>query len=205
MVNMDKTEIINRLRGPVVPIITPFMENLELDLETLRENVQFLLDKGMKNGYGVMLTGGAGGEFPMLTTQERKDIARTVKEVVSNRTAVVVCAQSTNPSEIMELTKFAQEIEADAVQVSPTYYYRPSDDDVLRLFQKLDEETSIGLMIYTTWWLGYKIPFNILDTLVRLNNVVSIKWSAPTVYEYQLGLRNYTDKVALIDNGVSHV
>ena len=57
---MNKEEARKKIRGPVVPVITPFKSNFELDLEALSENVQFLLDGGMRMGRGVLLAGGAG-------------------------------------------------------------------------------------------------------------------------------------------------
>ena len=51
-------------RGPMVSVATPFTDDYELDLGALRENIRFMIDRGLKAGRGVLLVAAAGGEFP---------------------------------------------------------------------------------------------------------------------------------------------
>ncbi len=64
-----------RWKGPVVPVLTIFNEDLSLDLEGLRANIRYLLDAGAHVGNIVLLVCGTGGDFAVLTTDERKQVA----------------------------------------------------------------------------------------------------------------------------------
>ena len=75
---MKPQELKERLRGAVVTLITPFRADFELDLDGLRENTRFIIDSGVRTGKGVLLAGGACGEFPCLTIEERKKVAKAV-------------------------------------------------------------------------------------------------------------------------------
>ena len=67
---------VERLKGPVAPVLTPFMDDMSLDLAGLKRNVENQVDKGMGRESGFLLAVGAGGEFPSLDHEERKRVAR---------------------------------------------------------------------------------------------------------------------------------
>ncbi|MQG66700.1 MAG: hypothetical protein FI704_06415, partial [SAR202 cluster bacterium] len=85
------------------------------------------------------------------------------------------------------------------------YYYEPSEDDVVRLFQYVSEGSDVNLMIYHTWWEGLTMSISLIDQLSQIKNVNAMKWSAPTVQLYREGLVNFSDKLVIIDNGGEHV
>ena len=128
----DIAAIKRTLRGPMIPVITNLNNDLSIDHAAIRENVRFVVDRGIVRGQGVLLAVGAGGDFPMLTLDERKAAARTIVEAAQGQVPVIVGAQDTNPNVSIEMAKWAEEIGADAVQMSAGYYYASSDEDCLR-------------------------------------------------------------------------
>ena len=63
-----------RLKGIVVPIVTPFDEAGHVDTEALKNLCEFLIEKGVHGLYPC----GTTGEAVLLTTEERKLIAKVV-------------------------------------------------------------------------------------------------------------------------------
>ena len=56
----------------------------------------------------------------------------------------------------VELARFAEDIGAWGIQLAPGYYYASSPDDAYRVFEAVHEATStLGIMIYNTYWEGY--------------------------------------------------
>ncbi|MBS3766173.1 dihydrodipicolinate synthase family protein [Candidatus Bipolaricaulota bacterium] len=196
---MQPQEAKQKLKGPCIPVITPFNEDYSLDLDSLEANVNYLLDHGISQGRGFLLIGGAGGEFPMLDTEERKKVAKTVVDTADGDVATIVGAQHTDTASILELARYAKKIGADAVQASHTFYYEPSAEDVYRLFSRVNE-IGISIMVYNTPWEGFNIGPDLMERLANLENVVSFKWAAPTVAEYKTGLRNHAEDLAMVDN-----
>ena len=198
----SKSDVHKILCGPMIPVVTNYNRDLSLDLAGLKENLQYLIQHGMRKGSGCFLIGGAGGDFPMLSVSERTTLARTAAEVSEGRVPIVLCAQATDERVTLEIARVAEDIGAAAIQLSPPYYYHPSDEDVLRLFRKVNASLKkCGIMVYNTFWEGYDLSFEMLDQLVDLDHVVSLKWAAPAGgSQYMRGVVRYGEKIAVIDN-----
>jgi 4-hydroxy-tetrahydrodipicolinate synthase len=190
------------VRGPMIPLVTNYNRDLSLDLGAYKENLQYLMAHGIRTGYGCFLVGGAGGDFPMLTVEERAALARTAAEVTGGRVPLVLCAQATDIRVSRELGRVTEDLGAYAAQMSPPYYFHPSDDDVLRFYREAASGLKkSGLMVYNTYWEGYNMPYAVLDQLVSMDRVVALKWATPNgSFDYLTGVLRYADKIAVIDN-----
>ena len=76
---------------------------------------------------------------------------------------------------------------------------------MVRLFQKVDEDSDIDLMIYHTWWEGLTMSLGLIDELSNIDSVNAMKWSAPEGTLYRDGLHRFADKLAIIDNSGEHI
>jgi 4-hydroxy-tetrahydrodipicolinate synthase len=203
---MDREEARKRLRGPFVPMITPFKQNLDLDLEGFRKNTRFLLRSGIGTGKGVLMGAVAGGEFPTMTMEERKTAMQVLAEEARGKAPLVTAAQHTDPRMTIELCRHAEDLGIDAVQIAPTYYdMGQTDDDVLRFYRMVAEKTDIGFMVYNTFWHGYNLTVRAMPELLKIKNVVCLKWGAPNEWQYREMMRRYADEIAIMDNMSVHV
>ena len=197
--------------GPLIPVITHYGDDLGVDHDAIRENVGYVVDRGVRTGSGVLLAAGAGGDFPMLTLDERKAVSETVVRAAGGRTPVLVGAQDTNPAVSVELARFAEDIGAWGIQLAPGFYYESSPDDAFRLFEAVHEATgTLGIMIYNTYWEGYDMTLDDVERLAALPRCAALKWStARGVGEYQRGVERFRDRLAVIDNyglqGLTHM
>ena len=198
---MDIQRVKQTLRGPMIPVVTNFNDDMSIDHAGIRENVRYVIDHGVVKGNGVLLAVGAGGDFPMLSVEERKAVSRTIVEAAEGRTPVLVGAQDTNSTVTIEMARYAEEIGAYGVQFSPGYYYASSDGDCLRLFEAVHQATSkIAIMIYNTHWEGYDMSLRQLARLAELRRCVALKWSTPDSGTYQRGVHQFADRMAVVDN-----
>ena len=185
----------------MIPVVTNFNSDLSVDHAGIRENVRYVIDRGFVRGSGVLLAVGAGGDFPMLSVEERKAVSRTIVEAAEGQTPVLVGAQDTNASVTIEMARYAEEIGAYGIQFSPGYYYASSDEDCLRLFQAVHDATSsAAIMIYNTHWEGYDMSLQQLERLAELHRCVALKWSSPDNAAYQHGVHEFADRMAVVDN-----
>jgi dihydrodipicolinate synthase/N-acetylneuraminate lyase len=198
---MNAAEVKQTLRGPMVPVLTHYTSDLSVDQAAIRANVRTLIGRGLVRGQGVLLAGGAGGDFPMLTLDERKQVARTVVEAADGRTPVVVGAQDTNVQHAIEMARWADEIGAYGIQLSPTYYYPANAETSLRVFQAVhDGSRRVVLMIYNTHWEGYNMPLDVVARLAELPRCLSLKWSTPDSGSFVRGVVRFADRLAVVDN-----
>jgi 4-hydroxy-tetrahydrodipicolinate synthase len=201
----DKSNSRQVLCGPMIPLITNYNRDLTLDLGAYKENLRYLMEHGIRNGQGAFLVAGAGGDFPMLTVQERTTLAKVAAEVTNGKVPLVISAQATDIRVSEELGRVAEDLGAYAAQMSPPFYFHPSDDDVVRYYQAVSQGLKIsGVMVYNTFWEGYNMSFEVLDKVVELDRVLSLKWATPNGnLEYLMGVARYGDRIAVIDNTIA--
>ncbi len=188
------------LRGPMVAVATPFHEDFALDLDGLADNVRLMTDRGVLTGAGSLLVGGAGGEHPVLSIDERKDVMTAALEAAAGRAPVLASIQHTDTRSVVELAKHAEATGLQGVQLGPTYYYDATEADAERLFELVAGESSITLMIYHTWWDGLHMSDDLLGRLAAIPTVRSLKWSSPDDAAYRRVIMALRDELAIIDN-----
>jgi 4-hydroxy-tetrahydrodipicolinate synthase len=194
------------LRGPVVAVPTPFREDFSLDLDGLRSNAEAMIDRGVRRGQGVLLVGGAAGEFPALSRDERVAVMRASVAAASGQVPVITSVQDTDWRSVCELARAAEQAGIDGLQVGVPYYYPATAGDLLRLVELVAAATSLPLMIYSTWWEGgLVIDGALLGRLAEIPGVEAVKWSAPTYDEYTDGLAAIADRLVVVDNQAMHV
>ncbi|NIP25005.1 MAG: hypothetical protein GWN55_09885, partial [Phycisphaerae bacterium] len=72
---MDIQTVKQTLRGPMIPVITYLNDDLSVDVAGIKAEVRYLVEHGIITGQGVLLAVGAGGDFSMLSLEERKAAA----------------------------------------------------------------------------------------------------------------------------------
>ncbi len=199
---MDLTEVKRTLRGPMIPVITNLNDDLSINHAAITENVRYVVERGITTGHGVLLAAGAGGDFPMLTVAERKAVSETIAKAADGRAPVVVGAQDTNVTTMIEMAQCAEQIGAYAIQMAPGFYYESSAEDCLRVFQAVHDATSrVGIIIYNTHWEGYNLSLDQVSRLAELPRCVALKWSSSEGSGAILrGVARFVEQLAVIDN-----
>ncbi|MGC8487383.1 MAG: 2,4-dihydroxyhept-2-ene-1,7-dioic acid aldolase [Clostridia bacterium] len=118
------------LRGSIVPVVSPFDDENQLDTPVLRRLIDWLISEG---SHGVSV-GGTTGEPAALSIKERRLLMETAMDQVGGRVPVLLGSGSTNFEETMELTHYAAELGADAALVIVPYYNRPSQEGLFQHF-----------------------------------------------------------------------
>jgi dihydrodipicolinate synthase/N-acetylneuraminate lyase len=202
---MNVQEAQARFKGAMVSVATPFTDDQKVDLGALREHIRFMVDRGLVAGKAVLLVAAAGGEFPMLTMEERKAITKASVEAARGQVPVAVSLQFNATQDVVELARYAHEVGADLGQLSPPFYYGAPEGDVVGMFKAASEQSELPLMIYANWWRSGNLGTPLVDKLCALRNVVALKWSAPSFMQLTQGLSMYAKRLAVIDNSVTFV
>jgi 4-hydroxy-tetrahydrodipicolinate synthase len=189
-----------RWRGVLAPLVTPFAQDGSLDLVSLRRNVDWLIERGARQGNTIFLAAGSGGDFPMMNLQERCEVIRTIAEVSAGRVPIVAGAQSLDIRESIAICQLCEELSIDAVQISGPYYYDGRPDDVLEWLTELGRHTRVGFAIYNNWYTGYDMSLELIDRLLDLPNSVALKWASPNFEAFLAGVRRFLPRVAVINN-----
>jgi 4-hydroxy-tetrahydrodipicolinate synthase len=137
--------IQERLRGSIVPVVTPFDDANAVDVPTLRALIDWQIAEG---SHGISV-GGTTGEPSALSVDERKTLLRVTVEQVAGRVPVLLGTGSNNITETLELTHYAAELGADAALVIVPYYNRPSQEGLFQHFFTVARSVpNLPLVIY---------------------------------------------------------
>lgn len=202
MITVDRAKRL--LRGAVVPLISVFRaKDRTLDEETTAANVQWILDKGAREGNSVFLAAGSGGDFPMMSLAERKKVIEIVCKTTAGRVPVIASAQSNDIRESIELCQFCEEAGVVGVQLSGPYYYDGRPEDALAWMKEVARHTQIGFLVYNNWYTGYNMPLDLIEQMLDIPNSIGIKWSSPDFETFANGVRRFRARAAIIDNNLS--
>ncbi len=134
----------NRLRGSIVPMVTPFTDDNRVDHESLRRLIEWQIREG---SHGISVTG-TTGEPSSLTLEERSAVMETAIHTVRGQVPVVPATGSINLEETLYLTHRAEELGADAVLVIVPYYNRPSQEGLYQYFTTVARSVNVPVIVY---------------------------------------------------------
>ena len=143
--------------------------------------MRFLIRGGIEEGRGVLLAGGAAGDFSTMSFDERVQVTRVIVEEVEGRIPVVMGAQTTSTLELVQLAQAAEETGAEFIQVSPPFYFPPTADDIYEYVKAAAEAANVGIILYNTFWTSTNLVVEQIGRLAGLPNMVGLKWSAPDI------------------------
>lgn len=152
-----------KMKGVVPPMLTPFKENGELDVQSLKTLVGFL-----KNEVDGLFITGSYGAGPMMDLDERKKVMETTVGVTKGDIPVIPMVGTTNNMESIELAKHAEKNGAAAVAAVGPFYFSHNTDDLIDFYTDLVESVNIPVYLYNNpGFQGYTID---LDTVKKLKS-----------------------------------
>lgn len=135
---------MGKFRGSIVPMVTPFTDDGQIDEKTYRELIEWQIDSG---SHGISCCG-TTGEPSSLSIEEREYLMEVTVGQVKGRVPTVLGTGSTNHAETMRLTKHAEKIGVDAALVIVPYYNKPSQEGLYRHFREVADSVDIPIVIY---------------------------------------------------------
>lgn len=162
------------LKGVIPAIVTPFKEDGELDKDGLKRLTRFLLENGV---HGIMTTGGTG-EFPHLLREEKKIVTETVVREAKGRIPVIAGTAACSTMETISLSNDAREVGADAVIVTPPYYFKLPDESIYSHYQTLTEKLDVPIIVYNNpVYTGNDLSPGLINRIADLKGVIGLKQS----------------------------
>jgi 4-hydroxy-tetrahydrodipicolinate synthase len=154
----------------IVPLVTPFDEEGELNYEAVGKLVEHLIGKKYCDS---ILVAGTTGEFHALTNPERIELFRAVKEAAAGRVGLVAGTGAGSTREALLLTQEAEKLEYDAAMVVCPYYCKPNQEGIYRHFEAVARQTSLPVMLYNIpLFSGVNID---PETVARLSGTKNIR------------------------------
>jgi 5-dehydro-4-deoxyglucarate dehydratase len=145
--SISPSQLRSALAGVIGFPVTPFREDLSVDLPGLRKNLQAMLRQPL----AAVVAAGGTGEIYSLTPAEHLDVVRTVVEEVRG-VVPVIAGTGFNAAIGAELAKQAAACGASGILAFPPYYPAPEEDGIVGYYQSIGAATTLGLLIYSRDW-----------------------------------------------------
>lgn len=134
---------LNKIRGSIPPIITPFV-NGEVDYKTYASLIEYQI----KNGSHGILVNGTTAEPSTLTLDERNKLINIAVEVANGKIPVIAGTGSQSIIETKILTNHAVKAGVDSLLIVTPYYIKPPQRGLVEYYLELTEKIDIPWMIY---------------------------------------------------------
>jgi 4-hydroxy-tetrahydrodipicolinate synthase len=136
---------MTELHGVCVPICTPFKDQgAVLDEASLAANIDFLIESGVD----IIAVNGGTGEFPFLSEGEKRRIAEIAAKRVAGRVKLIVQTSALRTEDVIENSKHAQGVGADALLILPPYFEGPGEDGVRWHYEQIASAVKTPIMVY---------------------------------------------------------
>ncbi len=170
------TDFSARLRGVVVPLASPLLEDESPDIQGLSR----LVDHVITGGGDAIFSLGTTGEFARFDGSTRARIASATVRAAAGRVPVLVGASDTGTRLVIEHIEDAATAGADATVVSLPYYFPVKDEgEVLSFYQAVAAASPLPIVLYNIpATCGADIGVETFRKLLELDGIVGFKDSS---------------------------
>lgn len=175
--NNERSERMKKLYGVITAMTTPFNENGEVDLDAVRRQTNFLIEKGVQCLYPC----GTTGEMYLMSPEERESVAETVVRTAEHRVTVFIHVGAMTQEETIRLARHAEAIGADGVGIVTPSYFLVNEQAMVRYYQNVCAALPEDFPVYVyviPQLAGNDITPETMEKICEVcPNVVGVKYS----------------------------
>ena len=186
-----------KLEGVSPAIVTPFDKHENFNEETFRELIDWLIDQGI---YGIVPCG-TTGEFSLMTQTERAKVIEVCVDQVNGRIPVIAGTGDTATKLVIEATKHALDVGADAAIVVNPFYMKPKGSKgIYDHYVNIASSVDIPLVIYNIpVATNQYIPWPVVEDLVdECSSIKAMKDSSGDLKYLMNVLEKVGDKIDVV-------
>jgi 4-hydroxy-tetrahydrodipicolinate synthase len=132
-----------KFTGVYVSLQTPFTNKGDIDVASLKKEVDFCIQAG---SHGLVIPVMAG-EFFALSDVERRRVAEITVAQTAKRVPVLIGVQGVSREHAVAFARHAVEIEADGLIAMPPYLRTPSEAEITAYYQAISQVSNLSIMI----------------------------------------------------------
>ena len=132
------------LCGIIPPLVTPLKDNETLDVESLENLIEHLINGGV---HGLFILG-TTGEEQSLSYHLRQQMIVESARINHGRLPLLVCITDTSIVESIKLAKVAAECGADGVVSAPPYYFATGQPELAQFYEELVPQLPLPVYLY---------------------------------------------------------
>ena len=188
---MHPNTLRSKLSGVIAFPITPFKEDLSLDLPGLHQNLNKLLEYPIS---AIVAVGGTG-ELYSLTPAEYLRVIELTPLAVEDRVPVIV-GVGFGQRLAIEMAQAAEKAGADGILMFPPYYPQADDEGLFEYYKSISRATRLGTIIYSRDWARFSPAM--VERLTTIPNLVAWKDGQGDIRELQSLMHHVRERLVWI-------
>lgn len=164
--------MLQNLYGSYVAIVTPMLVDGSVDFPALGK----LIDWHVEQGTHGIVSVGTTGESATLEVDEHIEVVEYTVKHAAGRVEIIAGTGANSTREAIELTKLAEQVNADACLLVVPYYNKPNQEGLYQHYKAIADAVPIAQVLYNV--PGRTIVDMQNDTVARLaeiDNIIAIK------------------------------
>jgi 5-dehydro-4-deoxyglucarate dehydratase len=185
---MHPNTLRNKLSGVIAFPVTPFKEDLSLDLPGLHENLTKLLEYPI----AAIVAAGGTGELYSLTPAEYARVIELTALAVEDRVPVIA-GVGFGQRLAVEMAQAAEKAGADGILAFPPYYPQAEDEGLFEYYRAIGEATRLGVLIYSRDWTNFS-P-SMVERLTAIPTLIGWKDGLGDIRRLQMIINHVGDRL----------
>ena len=174
--------------GIYTPVITPFNEDFSIDRQGFATVLEFLIGAGV-NG---IVVSGTTGEYYAQTIEERVELTRFAKEVISGKLPLIVGTGAIRTEDSIILAEAARTTGADALMINSPPYALPTEGENAQHALAIDKAADLPIILYNyPGRTGVGMGETYLQIVSQSENFCAIKESSGDIGRLHLLANEY--------------
>jgi 4-hydroxy-tetrahydrodipicolinate synthase len=185
-----------RLEGVMPAVVTPFDKHEEFNERAYRTLIDWLIERGITG----IVPCGTTGEFSLMSQPERAEVIEACVDQVNGRIPVIAGTGDTATKLVIDATKHALDVGADAAIIVNPYYMKPKGGKgIFDHYHAVSQAVDIPMVIYNIPVATHQyIPWQVVEDLAELPNIVGMKDSSGDLKYLITVLEKVSDKIDVV-------
>jgi 5-dehydro-4-deoxyglucarate dehydratase len=185
---MNPPELRSKLSGVIAFPVTPFNQDLSLNLKGLEQNLERLLQFPLC----AIIAAGGTGEMYSLTPAEHLQVVQKTLDIVQGKVPILT-AVGFNQQLAVEMAKEFAGLGVDGILAFPPYYPNADAAGMFEYYKSIGNATPLGMAIYSRDWVNYGAAM--VEKLAEIPTLIAWKDGQGDMRKYQMIMNRLGDKL----------
>lgn len=182
----------DKFSGIFAALLTPFADDGKVDLNALKQLIDYNLSKGV-NGFYV---GGSTGEVFLLSTEERYAVYETCAKAAKGKCTLIAHIGDLSTEKALGFAKACTELGYDAISSVTPFYYKYSQEELVNYYLDLADAVDLPVLLYCIPALsGVAVSMEMFDRLLPDPRFLGVKFTGNDYFTFERLRKKYPEKV----------
>ena len=190
------TELLKKLKGTGVAIVTPFKTDFSIDFSSIKKLVDFVIDGGVN----YIVVQGTTGESSTLNEREKIDSRQVFIDSNNGRVPLIIGIGSNDTQSLVSYIKNSDLDGFSAILSVTPYYNKPSQEGLFQHYSAIAETSKLPIILYN---VPGRTSCNMeSQTVIRLanyhKNIIGIKEAKGDMFQMKDLIKNKPKEFLII-------